>query len=187
MCICIVAKLTTGFLPEGAEIQAINLTEIIEAYGMAILKYCHSILYDYHEAQDAAQITFVKAYTKGYLYKAKGGISPWLYKIAYNTCLDILRKKKFVVLTDSLPEGSYEMPDISLSEELKAAFLTISPTDRALVYSRVINEMDYKELSIVYGASVSALQKRYERAKKKLAKAIIASRKAEGSSGNGEG
>jgi len=177
--------LIAGLFSKAAEPQSVNLSEIIEIYGMAILKYCHSILCDYHEAQDAAQITFVKAYTKGYLYKAKGNISPWLYKIAYNTCLDILRKRKFVILSETLPEGSYEMPDITLSEELKAAFLTISPTDRALVYSRVINEMDYKELSIIYGASVSALQKRYARAKKKLADAILESRMA-GSDGNDE-
>jgi DNA-directed RNA polymerase specialized sigma24 family protein len=41
-----------------------------------------------------------------------------------------------------------------------------------LVFSRVIDGLDYKELQKIYGASENALHKRFERAKKKLAQEI---------------
>lgn len=39
------------------------LSQMIDCYGQPLLRYCHHILCDYHEAQDAVQITFYKAYT----------------------------------------------------------------------------------------------------------------------------
>jgi len=153
-----------------------DLTEIIEIHGQAIIRYCNTILCDYHEAQDAAQTTFVKAYTKHRQYKTGKGLLPWLYKIAYNTCIDILRKKKFIFFFDTKIEGSYQIPDTSMTDELKTALQTLSPKDRALVFNRVIDQMDYKQLAIIYNTSEAALHKRYQRAKEKLAKTILALR-----------
>ncbi|MCL2378162.1 MAG: sigma-70 family RNA polymerase sigma factor [Defluviitaleaceae bacterium] len=157
-----------------------DLTTVIETHGQAITKYCNSILCDYHEAQDAAQTTFIKAYTKRHQYRPDKGILPWLYKIAFNTCMDTLRKKKFLFLFDTkTPEASYEMPDTTMSEELRAALKTLSPKDRALVFNRVIDKLDYKELTTIYNATEAALHKRYQRAKKKLAKAILEQREGQ--------
>jgi len=161
-----------------------DLTLIIETHGQAITRYCNSILCDYHEAQDAAQTTFVKAYTKRHQVRTinsprqpENSILPWLYKIAYNTCIDNLRKKKFLFLFDTkTPEATYEMPDITMSDELKAALQVLSPKERALVFNRAIDKLEYKELTKIYNASEAALHKRYERAKKKLAKAILEQR-----------
>ena len=170
-----------------------DLTAIIETHGQAITRYCNSILCDYHEAQDAAQTTFVKAYTKRHQvrtitsnphqqttnspHQPKNSILPWLYKIAYNTCIDNLRKKKFLFLFDTkTPEATYEMPDTTMSDELKTALQVLSPKERALVFNRAIDKLEYKELTKIYNASESALHKRYERAKKKLAKAILEQR-----------
>lgn len=38
------------------------LTAAIALYGQPLLRYCHHILCDYHEAQDAVQTTFIKAW-----------------------------------------------------------------------------------------------------------------------------
>ena len=40
------------------------LETLITQYGAAITRYCYGILCNYHDAQDAAQITFLKAYHK---------------------------------------------------------------------------------------------------------------------------
>ena len=73
------------------------LIAAIDRYSSSILRYCHNILCDYHDAQDALQITFIKAYQRRYLFKQNMSLSPWLYKIAYTTCVDILRKRKATV------------------------------------------------------------------------------------------
>lgn len=73
-----------------------ELEYIIESYGQPLLRYCHNILCDYTEAQDAIQMTFIKAYNKRKSFKTGTSLSAWLYRIAYTTCIDLLRKKKWL-------------------------------------------------------------------------------------------
>ncbi|MCL2564251.1 MAG: sigma-70 family RNA polymerase sigma factor [Defluviitaleaceae bacterium] len=153
----------------------VDFEQIVTTYQKPILKYCYSVLCDYHEAQDAMQMTFIKAHDKSSTFKDGMPLSPWLYKIAYNTCIDIMRKKRFYSLLsgrEAVTEPSCEMQEEYMSEELKKALMVLSFKDRALVFSRVIDELDYNELAQIYGASAAALRKRYERAKNKLAIAL---------------
>ncbi|MCL2421557.1 MAG: sigma-70 family RNA polymerase sigma factor [Defluviitaleaceae bacterium] len=153
--------------------EVFDLEKAIEAYGKPILRYCHGILCNYHDAQDAVQLTFIKAYRADFKAdKSTSSLGSWLYRIAYHTCLDMLRKRKRILrfMEKATSEAScYQMEAPYISEGLKAALLTLSAKDRALVLNRVIDEMEYNELADIYGASPSALRKRYERAKKKLA------------------
>ena len=144
-----------------------ELSEAIRLYGQPLLRYCHNMLCDYFEAQDAVQITFIKAYNKRKSFTSGTSLSSWLYRIAYVTCIDLLRRKKFMVFA---PKANADLGFIS--DGLKEALLQLSPTDRGLVFSRVIDEKDYAELEQIYHLSASVLRKRYERAKKKLSKIL---------------
>lgn len=145
-----------------------GLQRVIELYGQPLLRYCHNILCDYAEAQDAVQMTFIKAYNKRKNFKLGTSLSAWLYRIAYTTCIDIIRKKKLLFF---MPQAKTK-DDGFIKEDLKKALLTLSPLERALVFSRVIDEKSYSELETVYKSSATTLRKRYERAKKKLAKVL---------------
>ena len=48
--------------------QALN--EAVALYGQPLLRYCHHILCDYHDAQDAVQTTFIKAYDNRSRFRA---------------------------------------------------------------------------------------------------------------------
>ncbi|MPQ43568.1 sigma-70 family RNA polymerase sigma factor [Clostridium tarantellae] len=150
-----------------------ELNLAIELYGQALLKYCHNILCDYYEAEDAVQMTFVKAYNKRQSFKTGTSLSAWLYRIAYTTCIDITRKRRFQIFSNKY-EKKHEpiYDDTYINEELREALLQLTPKDRALVFSRILDEKEYSELEIIYDASAATLRKRYERAKKKLAKAL---------------
>lgn len=65
----------------------------VQLYGQPMLRYCHNILCDYFEAQDAVQMTFIKAYNKRNSFKNGTSLSAWLYRIAYTTCIDLLKRK----------------------------------------------------------------------------------------------
>ena len=151
-----------------------ELEDIIALHGRQLLVYCHNILCNYHDAQDAVQVAFIKAYNKRGSYKPTVSLSAWLYRIAYNTCIDMLRKRRFSLagLWGGRLEGSYQMEEGYIGDELKTALMELPAKDRALVYNRVIDEMDYRELSVIYNASEAALRKRYERAKNKLAEKL---------------
>jgi RNA polymerase sigma-70 factor (ECF subfamily) len=147
--------------PTGAEAE---LEALIGKYGQPLLRYCHNILCNYHEAQDALQITFIKAYEKRATFESGKALSPWLYRLAYATCVDILRKNRLRLLsfTPSIA------PDATIPDDIRDALLSLSPQERAVIYGRVMEERSYDELSSIYGTSAAALRKRYERARKKL-------------------
>ena len=149
-----------------------ELEDIVSKYGQPILSYCHGILRNYHDAQDAVQITFIKAHTKRAHYRENISLSAWLYRIAYNTCIDILRKRWIGISNwkkEPADEGSYQMDEQYMHDTLSDALSRLSAKDRALVFNRVIDGMSYEELAEIYKTSEAALRKRYERAKKKLA------------------
>ena len=148
----------------------------VQLYGQPLLRYCHNILCDYFEAQDAVQITFIKAYNKRGSFKNGTSLPAWLYRIAYTTCIDLLKKKRLLLF---LPHIKIKSPANNEGEgtdfikhDLKKTLLKLSPEERALVFSRVIDQKSYKELEEIYHISSSTLRKRYERAKKKLSKAL---------------
>lgn len=139
----------------------------VAQYGQPLLRYCHHILCDYHEAQDAVQTAFLKAWEGREKFRAGTSLSAWLYRLAYTTCVDILRSRKLRLLPPPEREGR----DF-IGPELRRALETLTPRERALVFSRVMEERPYQELEEIYHTPAATLRKRYERARAKLARAL---------------
>ena len=147
------AELSRAFpIGDGACLEA-----VIGRYGQALLRYCHHILCDYHEAQDAVQDALLRAWSRRNLFRAGTNLEAWLYKLAYHACIDLLRQRRRQLFAPPPPSG--HNPDY------------IGP-ERGLVFGRVMEGRSYEELSQIYGPSAAALRKRYERARKKLALAL---------------
>jgi len=154
---------------------SLEIEELVVAYGSAITKYCYNLLWDYHEAHDVTQDVFIKANEKLKDLREQAATKTWLYRIAHNICIDILRRQRLSRLfaLKNATEDSYEDHyDLGISDELQAALGTLTPQDRGLVYSRAVAGMSYAELEQVYGKKAANLRKRYERAKSNLAKLL---------------
>lgn len=152
-------ELLLAFLNDGEA----GLELLMAEYEPSLLRYCHNILCDYHEAQDAIQLTFIKAYNHRTSFRRDMGLSPWLYRIAYTTCIDLMRKRKIRLLF-SLPQAESQY----IPPEIREALLTLCSDDRALVFGRIMENRSFEELEKIHGKSAATLRKRYERARKKL-------------------
>ena len=150
----------------------IPLEEAVTRYSHGLLKYCYGLLCHYHDAQDAMQETFAKAYARRGSFRGDASAVTWLYKIAYNTCLSMLRRRRF--FGEPRREESAEMPDPFIGSALVKALGALKPKERALVYARAVEDIDYEQLEIIHGTRAATLRKRYERARKKLQKILIA-------------
>jgi len=58
------------------------------------------------EAEEVAQDTFIKAYSSLRQFKGDSKFSTWIYRVAYNTCLDRIKKNKKEDLNISIDEFS---------------------------------------------------------------------------------
>ncbi len=115
------------------------------------------------DAEDLVQETFIKAYNALDKFQFGYTFSSWLYKIASNTCIDFMRKKRFQTVSLDQPisqdedhfmeiEDNTYNPDINFvaDERRKALMLAIEALPenyRNIIRLRHEEEMDYSEIS----------------------------------------
>ncbi|PCH92054.1 hypothetical protein COB80_00920, partial [Candidatus Kaiserbacteria bacterium] len=66
---------------------------LIELYEKKITRYANKFLYNYQDREDAVQDVFIKAYQNIQSFRSGERFSPWIYRIAHNTFLNVVRKQ----------------------------------------------------------------------------------------------
>jgi len=133
-------------------------------YKRIIASLIRRMVKDEDEVQDLTQETFIKAYNGLDKFQTKYSFSSWLFKIASNTCIDYLRKKRFNIISLNQPkfDGSDEQeieihdetntPDIELianerKEALLKAIEELPENYRNIIKLRHGEDLDYSEIS----------------------------------------
>jgi len=71
-----------------------DISRLYKEYSNTIFHVCNKYLNDYELAKDAVHDVFIKAYQKSDQFGGQSKEISWLYRIAINHCIDILRVKK---------------------------------------------------------------------------------------------
>jgi RNA polymerase sigma-70 factor (ECF subfamily) len=74
--------------------NANEFSELTEPYRRELQVHCYRILGSLHEAEDMVQETMLKAWKRLDTYEGRASFRAWLYKIATNTCLDLLDQQR---------------------------------------------------------------------------------------------
>jgi RNA polymerase sigma-70 factor (ECF subfamily) len=72
-----------------------ELGVLVKRFGPLVFRRCLKILGNRHDAEDAAQEVFVRAWDGMSSFKGESGVGTWLYRIATNHCLNLLKKREF--------------------------------------------------------------------------------------------
>ena len=67
---------------------------LIERYEKKLTRYGRRFLYDNDDIEDVVQEVFMKAYTHINSFDTKRSFSSWIYRIAHNEYVNVLKKKK---------------------------------------------------------------------------------------------
>ena len=99
---------------------------LVDQYRDMIYTVCLRMLTSEADAEEAAQDAFVKAYRSLASFQGKSKFSTWIYRIAYNQCISVIRKKvRMIDLVGELPDGEISVGDmcgldtISAEERIK--------------------------------------------------------------------
>lgn len=150
---------------------------VVEKYQVAVFNLCYRMLSDYHQAEDAAQETFLKAYTRLERYDESRPLRTWLLSIAAHHCIDLLRRRALLRFE---PIGELELParggnpEASLlrreqEQEVARLLAGLSPEERAIVTLRYWYDMPIEEIGSAVGMSSHAVRTRLYRSRQALA------------------
>ncbi|MBN2047104.1 MAG: sigma-70 family RNA polymerase sigma factor [Anaerolineaceae bacterium] len=156
--------------------------QLVEHYQNGVFNLCYRMLGNRHEAEDAAQEVFWRAYNALHRYDPDRPFQTWLLSIASHYCIDQQRKRHFTMVTIDQPfEETYqdETPNpeksVSRSEsqaEMETLLNQLKPKDRAALVLRYWYDMSEKEIAETLSLSVSAVKSRLFRARKDLAQML---------------
>ena len=72
---------------------------LVETYQTSLYNLCYRMLGNPHDAEEAAQETFLRAYTRLASYDPARPFKAWLYSIANHYCIDRLRRRRLIWLS----------------------------------------------------------------------------------------
>jgi RNA polymerase sigma-70 factor, ECF subfamily len=90
---------------------------LIEPHRPALQAHCYRMLGSPHDAEDALQNTFLRAWRALPKFRGQSSLRSWLYRIATNVCLDAIARRPKRVLPIDLGPVTYpgEAPERPLS------------------------------------------------------------------------
>lgn len=109
--------------------------QLVERYSQRIYNLGLKMLGDPAQAEDVLQETFISAYQAIEGFEGRSHVSTWLYRIAYNVVLMMLRREKQAPTLDSLED------DVDVESTLQLATSVDSP-ERRLMQAELIRVMD---------------------------------------------
>lgn len=169
--------------------QIYEFENFIINYEKLIYNVAYRMFGNSEDAKDVAQEVCIKLYNGFERYKNITSIKTFIYKVTYNTCIDELRKRKGKSTVDieeiydisdnrKNPEHSYILSESI--DEIKKSIEKLSYEHKMLIILRDINNLSYKEISVITELSLGTVKSRINRARQKLKEIIIQEREQKG-------
>jgi len=151
--------------------QQQEFTNLYNEYGEGIRKLCLGYTGDAVLAQDLLQETFIAVWNNMQKFRGDARWSTWIYRIAVNTCLTHLRKKKDTLMDIENTAFSMLPEEVNTKEqEVQLLYKCISrlqETDR-LIITLVLEDKPYEEIATITGITEANLRVKIHRIKKQL-------------------
>lgn len=151
--------------------------EIVERYEIKLVRYVTYLIHDHDAAEDVVQDTFLKAYRNLNGFDRRLKFSSWIYRIAHNEAMNVVKKSSRKVqmddedwenLADTM-ESVERTADRKLAADRLAACLNELPEKyRDPVVLNYLEQRSYREVGDILRLPVATVGVRINRAKKLL-------------------
>lgn len=166
------------------------LNDLLEIYQERVYRLAYRMLGNEEDAKDAVQEILLRLSSSIVNFRGTAKFSTWTYRVAYNTCVDVQRRRKqwftlipFEELSAEairlVPSGSTMSTDPdALCEErfreklLNQALATLSESQRVVLWLRDWEGLSNKEVATVFGISEGTLKARLHRARGALRRTL---------------
>lgn len=165
-----------------------TLSMLYERFRRPIHSYTYRLLGSQEDADDITQEVFVRVFKAWDRLHDRGNLSAWLYRIATNLCVDLLRRRKRIswssltyhsqanghfnsAMTDEslLPPDHGGIPEVAEREHIRHAIASMPEEYAIALVLNAAQGVPYQEVAAIVGISPNAAATRISRAKKMFA------------------
>jgi RNA polymerase sigma-70 factor (ECF subfamily) len=161
---------------------------LVQQHSRGIFRLAYRMTANEQDAEDVVQETFLKAYRQIDRYEARCSFSTWLYRIASNCSLDLIRKRKLrehkrqraqdpdqdvlVSIPAATPGPDRELYSSQISEGVNAALGELSAQERTAFVLRHFEGLSIEEIGLALGTGTNATKHSIFRAVQKLRRSL---------------
>lgn len=151
--------------------------QLVLAYRVSVINIVYRMCADVQVAEDAAQIAFLRVWQHLPEYRHQTSFRAWLFRIAINAALDILRREKPVLTLDlvEVSTGNSVDDDVVLKqrqEMIELAVMNLPEASRMVLVLREFQELSYQEIADVLEIPIGTVMSRLNYARKNLLHAL---------------
>jgi RNA polymerase sigma-70 factor (ECF subfamily) len=151
---------------------------LVERYQQKVHAMGLSFFHNQEDAADFTQDVFIRSYRSLATFRGQARISTWLYRIAYNTAINsINRRKEYHSLADE-PVTEKENPElhilrITAQEAVRSAVAELPEKYRICVDLYFFYDCSIKEIEVITGFPENTIKSHVFRGKKLLRKKLV--------------
>jgi RNA polymerase sigma-70 factor (ECF subfamily) len=170
-------------------------SELVNRYKDLVYTLALRMLGNREEAEEVSQDTFIKVFHSLERFKGDSKISTWIYRIAYNACLDRIRLRKSRTFLDvgDMEDFIFTEMDTAFDKMVREergrlvgqCLAKLPSEDAGLLTLFYFEEKSLLEIEHILNVPVSSLKVRLFRARKKLAAVLEGQLKPEILQNNG--
>ena len=150
----------------------------LDRYGQQVFVLIDRIVTCQEDAEELTQDVFLKAFQQLSSFKAESSFSTWIYRIATNTALSIVRKRKddivrldnsvFANLSDNEVDEALEDDSEEQLKRLQQAMEQLDPDERVLITLYYLEEKPLVEVAFILGLTEANAKTKLYRLRKKM-------------------
>ena len=156
------------------EARYLAFLETITQLRPRLHRYCSRMTGSAMDGEDVVQDALFEAYRKLDQYDESRPLSPWLFKIAHNRCIDLLRKRGVRVEVESAAMGPDSMTPanpavLGVGRAVEQLVISLPPKERACVLLKDVFDYTLEEIAELVGSTVGGAKAALNRGRSKLA------------------
>lgn len=165
---------------------------IVDRYKRLVAHIVSRMISDTRDREDLCQDIFLKVYQNLDHFRFESKISTWIARIAYNTCINHLKKKKPLLLDDRVGEkksieylsGDDTLPDVLTEQQDRTLLIETEINQMKIRYRTILTlfhleEMSYTEISQIMELPLHTIKSDLFRARKRLREKLTTKYKKE--------
>ena len=155
------------------EARYLAFLETISILRPSLHRYCARMTGSVMDGEDVEQEALFEAYRKLDQFDQSRPMKPWLFRIAHNRCIDLLRHRGVrdqAEVAGAVPEATEPAePVLGTGKAVEHIVVTLPPKERACVLLKDVFDYSLEEIAELVDSSVGGVKAALNRARTKLA------------------